>query len=341
MNQVAVDFDKLIHLLPETCLAYLSENNLDTKSLTDYFSVQKIWDAVLDTAKNTLSEQFSGVLQIFMLCLLCAVFGTLVSESAEKQISRVVSFVSTSVCLGTVIGPTCKLIEFACESLQQGCIFLGTFAPAYGAAAAAAGRPATATVYTTMSALAVQILSAFCSQNLKQVLVCFMCLAIAGCLCDEISLNGVLSSCKKMIMWLISGAIILFNGILSVQTFVTKPTDTLALKTGKVVVSSLLPVVGSAVSDAFTTIYGGMAAAQSAVGIYGIVSVCLLFLPVFFSCLFFRLSVWICDMICSFFQLPPAQKCMQGCALVIDILLALIGAFLCLFVISCMLLTGG
>ena len=341
MNQVAVDFDNLIHLLPETCLAFLNENNLDGKSLAEFLSVQKIWDTLLATAQNALSQQFNGVLQIFMLCLLCAVLGALVSESTEKQTSPVVSFVSTSVCLSAVIGPTCKIIELTSETLQQGCVFLGVFAPAYGAATAAAGRPATATVYTTMSALAVQILSAFCARNLKQVLVCFLCLSVSACLCDELSLSGVLASCKKMTMWLISGAVILFNGILSVQTFVTKPADTLALKTGKVVVSSLVPVVGSAVSDAFATIYGGMSAAQSAVGIYGIVSVCLLFLPVFFRCLFFRLSVWICDMICSFFQLSPAQKCMQGCTLVLDILLALIGAFLCLFVISCMLLTGG
>ncbi len=341
MNQNITDFDSLIEYLPETCLEFLEQNEIKSSSLMDFLSPQKIWQAFEQEIKTQFSAQLEPIIQILTLCLLCAVFCALVSDSSMMQINTAVSFTSAVVCIATVITPTCQIIETASETLQNGCVFFGTFAPAYTAAAAAAGRPVAASFYSTMSAILIQLLSLLCAKGIKPILICFLCLSIASCLCGEISLTDVLASCKKMIMWLISAAVILFNGILSVQAFVSKPTDTLALKTGKTIVSTLIPVVGSAVSDAFSTIYGGIAVVQNAIGVYGIASVCLLFLPVLIHCLFVRMSVWLCNVICGLFHVTPAQKCMQGCGEVLDIVLALVAGFLCLFVISCMLLSGG
>ena len=159
MNFNASDFDKLIQLLPETCIEFLQDNDADGSMLLDFLSPQKIWNTVLETVQHEFAGQFYVVLEIFILCLLCAVFCALVSDSRLKQIGAVVSFVSTSVCLGTVITPTCHILQEVCDALLQGCTFLGAFAPAYGAAAAASGHPTSASVYTTMSVLAVQVLS--------------------------------------------------------------------------------------------------------------------------------------------------------------------------------------
>lgn len=49
-----------------------------------------------------------------------------------------------------------------------------------------------------------------------------------------------------------------FTGLLSIQSIVGTSADTLGVKAAKFVVSNFVPIVGSAVADAYTTMRSGL-----------------------------------------------------------------------------------
>ena len=67
--------------------------------------------------------------------------------------------------------------------------------------------------------------------------------------------------------------------LLTMQSALSSSMDAFTLKTSKMLVSSFVPVVGSALSEAISTASGCLKLVKSAVGIYGIGAAVCTFLP--------------------------------------------------------------
>lgn len=70
-----------------------------------------------------------------------------------------------------------------------------------------------------------------------------------------------------------------FTGLLSIQSIVGTSADTLGVKAAKFVVSNFVPIVGSAVADAYTTMRSGLGLLRGATGAFGIIALCVTLLP--------------------------------------------------------------
>ena len=62
----------------------------------------------------------------------------------------------------------------------------------------------------------------------------------------------------------------IFTGLLSIQSVVGSSADTLTSKTAKYVISNCVPVVGGAVSDAYSTVKGSLSLLKNGIGGVGI-----------------------------------------------------------------------
>jgi len=278
-----------------------------------------------------------------MLCLLTSCANILVDNGIQSSMSHAINLVGVLVCLHRIILPVHSLTQKVIDALYNANTFLTSFIPAYSAAVMSAGQPMTASAYTSAAMLSSQVISLSWTKMLSLLFCIYLCLSVASCLCREkYFINAVISS-KKLIMSILILIVIVFNGILSVQTFVSKPADTVALKAGKLIVSSAIPVVGSAVSDAFTTIYGSMSLAKNAVGVFGILGIILIFLPTLLSCLVFKFGIWCCKFISQMFDAVSISYSIEGIGCVLDLCIAVIACEICLHLISIIMLlsTGG
>ena len=68
----------------------------------------------------------------------------------------------------------------------------------------------------------------------------------------------------------------MLSAVLAFQGIISKSADSLAIKGIKFAVGSFIPIVGSAVNEALSTIAGGIGAIKAATGVVGAVAVCLL-----------------------------------------------------------------
>ena len=101
-------------------------------------------------------------------------------------------------------------------------------------------------------------------------------LAIVDAVSPSVSVGGLLRLSRKCTTWILGLLMTVFLGVLSMQNWLGSSVDTAASKTTKYVIANFVPVVGSAVSDAYTTVRSSLQMLRSTTGVVGMVSLCVL-----------------------------------------------------------------
>lgn len=95
---------------------------------------------------------------------------------------------------------------------------------------------------------------------------------------------------KKIYSFLLGGIMTLLVASLSAQTALTAAADSTAAKAARLVSANIIPVVGGSVGETLRTVATGVRYLKSVVGVWGIVFIALLVLPVLLSLIFTRLA---------------------------------------------------
>ena len=154
-----------------------------------------------------------------------------------------------------------------------------SFAPVYCGITAASGRIATASASGAVLLLAGETVVWLASGVVLPLIGAYLAIALCGSLTPAIELTPLAETVKKAATWVTGLVMTVYIGILGLQTTVNAAADNLAVRTGKFLIGSFVPVVGSPVSEALTTVQASVGLLRSSVGIYGVVAVAVTVLP--------------------------------------------------------------
>ena len=118
----------------------------------------------------------------------------------------------------------------------------------------------------------------------------------------------------------------LFVGLLSLQSLVGGAADTLGSRAVKFSLSSFVPVVGSALSDAFSSLQGCLSLLKTTVGAFGMISTTLIVLPPLLECMAWSLALSLCGMAADMFALPEVSALLKTAQGVVKTLLGILAA---------------
>ena len=108
-------------------------------------------------------------------------------------------------------------------------------------------------------------------------LICFSAvLAVAGNISGKARISGFCKVIKSVQKWVMAAVITIFTGISAIYGFTTPALDAVSGKAIKFAVGSLVPVVGSFLSDTLETVISGARLMKNAVGTAGIVIMCMI-----------------------------------------------------------------
>jgi stage III sporulation protein AE len=134
-----------------------------------------------------------------------------------------------------------------------------------------------------MSALllgACEIISFLASFVVLPLMGGYLALSISSAVSPLVNRQGVVESVKKLSMWIMSLLSTLFIGVLGIQTAVNSAKDSVSLRTAKFILGTSVPVAGGVLSEAVSTISTSMGLLRSSIGIYGIVALGFILLPI-------------------------------------------------------------
>ena len=136
----------------------------------------------------------------------------------------------------------------------------------------------------------------------------------------------IVSALKNLITKSISALSAIFVSYLSLKTAVASRADALGLRSVRFAINSIVPIIGSSISEGLLSIQSYSSLIKTSVGIVGIIAIVAVFLPAIINITLWRLSISVAN-ICSkvFFDSESATvfDAFLSVLLIINVLLIL------------------
>lgn len=309
------DPDSITKLTPKTVLSYM-------------------WEKLKYSAAAPV-RLFGIVLSVIILGAASGAAADSIGNKGSTGLYRTIT-VMTAIILTVPSMESC--IKNAAATLKSGSEFMLCYVPIFAGISAAAGNAASSLSYNAIVLLIAEAAVKIASDMLMPVISVCMAMNIIDAVNPTFSLSSVTGLMKKMTTLLLGFGMTVFTGLLSIQSIVGASADTLGIKAAKFVVSNFVPVVGSAVADAYSTMRSGLGLLRGAAGAFGIIALCVTLLPPVLETLCLYLAMTAGEAAAEMFGVKELGTFFKGAASVMSLTAAILACFGVMFVISTVIL---
>lgn len=247
-----------------------------------------------------LRSKSTEVLSVFfklltVLLILMTVKAFLCTDNGKNiKLIGIVSVVilASDVCV--------NLLEMLFSTMKTGGSFMLAFIPIYTIVLSLGGSVSSGITYNSVTFVFAQLISFIVNNLASDITGIFLSASIAFSLNSTINLNRFISGTNKLISTVIGILSSGFAAILSVRGVLSVAIDSVTSKSIKFLIGSLIPIVGSSISDAYSTVLGSINVIKGSVAIAGIIIMLVISVPPILEgvlyCLSFTILSYISDM---------------------------------------------
>lgn len=339
--------NKLLDIIPDDAKSLLDKNDIDgfdadkLLNISFFDFIASVWDAVIEA----LSKPLTILLSCIGIILLCALLNSFKSGFNNSSYEKVFSAVSVICIASAIIVPIAQMITRTADVIKQVSNFLLGFIPVYVGILTASGKPLSAMAYSTSLIGVVQVISRIAASVLVPLLAIYLAFCLIGSSSSHINIGGIAKGVKTTVIVVLSFLLTIFVGLLTIQGIVATSSDSLGMKATKFAVSTFLPVVGSAISEALNSVQGCMGLIKSTVGGFGIVALVAAFLPSVITIVLMQLSLSISATVSEMLDTEKVTALLKSAGSVLSLLLGIMLVFFVLLSVSITIMltlsTGG
>ncbi|MEG0898742.1 MAG: hypothetical protein RSD67_02685 [Oscillospiraceae bacterium] len=311
----------------------ISSQDITIKSIIE-LGPKKIWENVKYYIKNLSVKPLKTFSTIAGLIIICAFIESASVEFMEKKLSTVFKMVSV-ICLSTtMVNPILSCIKDGAMAIEECSNFIKVLVPTMASILTVSGQPITATTYNVMLLAVCQVVSFIAGNVIVPLLSIYLAFCMVGSAMDEKSMIALAGGIKNIVNWALGLVMCLFVGFLTLQTFVESASDNLSIRATKFMITSFVPVVGSALSEAFAVTKGCMGFIKSAVGTFGTVIVAISFLPILVRICLWYIVIQVSSFIGEVLGVNSLSAMLKSSGNVLALILSLILSFVLLTIIT-------
>lgn len=330
----ALELGSLTDALPQETYSFLQESGLDPQkpeallSVSSQSAVALVWDAV----KECFTAPFAVLTSLFVLIILTSVSRSVIALSSPME--ELYSCITAMVVCAVLVLPLSECVTRVCTAMDAVGVFLNAFVPIYCTALALAGHTLRAAGYQSLLLVVSQIITTLSYRVFSPLCGMMIAVNISSGVSKTVNGKSFAAGISKTVKWCMGFSMMLFSGVLSLNTASAGAADSLALRTGKFVIGSSVPVIGSFVSESYTAVRASLGILRTGIGIYGVFAVLLLLLPVFAEVLLYRLILSIASITSDLFGLKDLSDVFSAVGDTASVMLSLIITLFLMFVMS-------
>ena len=212
---------------------------------------------------------------------------------------------------GAVMLPLADVIRDVSRAMDSVSVFMTGFIPVYGSILVGGGFSGTATGFQTTVLASAEVLSYLAGFVIVPLLTVSLAMGLTGTLTPDLKLGRIGSLTGKVATWILTFGMVIFSGVLSMQSLVGGAADRLTDKALRFSVSHLVPVVGGSVGEAFSTVRGCLRLLRSTVGCFGVVATALIVLPPLLSCVVWNVMLTVSETAADIFGLSTFSELLK------------------------------
>ena len=308
----------------------------------DNVTLYSVINELMNTVKEESTSVFSSFSAFVAVILIYALFEGF-SHSITGETLREVLSVVCALCLAcSLIIPVTDIIDTAVHTIKYATDFMLAFVPVMVAVLISCGKTLSSSGYYALMVGAAQGISQLSDKLITPMLNVFLGVNLCSTIVPQVNLSGLSALFSKTIKWLLSFSFTIFSALLTFKTLISTSIDTVSTRAVRYTVSSFIPVVGTALAEAYKTVQGSVNILKNGMGIFVIFAVAAVFLPVIIRFFLWSFSIYLSRTVAQIINLNLPVQMLQGVSTVLSVLMAVVICIMALYIIStALIITAG
>lgn len=294
---------------------------------------------LLAEVRSAVAARASAPLKMLGTLIVVSVFTAVVrsvggAASPEKAVPQTYDMVCVITAVAVITPQIMAVYRRAEEAVERVGGFIAVFVPVFSGMTIASGGVLSGSLYNAAALGASEVIVGLSASYLMPVLSMTAVLAVTGSVFPGNPSDSIIALLKKVITWGITIVMTLFTGFVTLKCTLAGRADGAATKTAKFIISGTVPIVGGAVSDAYSSVRGSFDVMVSTAGIAGTAAVLLIMLPPVIEILIFRAVIWAGTTAAELFSAASLVKLLKGLDSGLAIAQCVLISYMVIFVVS-------
>ncbi|MBR5273155.1 MAG: hypothetical protein IKU25_07175 [Clostridia bacterium] len=328
----------------------------ETKELFEQIGIDGVnYEQIINVSPSTLLNLLVSLFKTNLklpLGILAIIGGIMVVASViqsftdslqEKKSAEIFNIVSGFVIGATIIVPIGKCVSEVASAIALSSSFMTMFIPIFVAVIMAAGKPLTALSFNGMVFSLAQVIT-YVSKNVILPLVSgFLGLSLVGSFSVGMKVDNIIAFSKRCVTVVMGFMSTVFVGLICMKGFVTTAADTVGTKASRFLLGNFIPVVGSAMGEAMSTVRVCLGLVKSSIGTFGMMGILLIYVPVIISLLSWQFVLFVSKSFGEMLGIGNVVAVVKAISATLSLLLAVLifSTFLLIISISVILMARG
>lgn len=320
--------------LTDETLEILEESGINSIDFEKILSAEPkdIIDFFVNSAKGSLASPLKNFVTNAAILVIVGVSFSYLSEDEKKK--KAVTMIVYAYTALTVCVPMASLLSAGAAAIRMSSKFMLVFLPILAGIIASAKNPLLALNYNSLTLYLAESLSVFASNFLLPLEGMFFALICVSVVSDTIHIKNLAGTVKNTVTKTLSVLATIFTAVLTIKGILSNIADSVAVKGAKMIVSSVVPIIGGSMSDAYAAVVNSLALLKSSVGVFGIAAIAAVNLPVITELLFWSASMTFSAVIADVFSLESIADFYREVSNVIKTFNAILIFCCMLFIVS-------
>lgn len=312
----------------------LEENDISVENPggVNNISVGSVINKVVTMFTDSLKSPLIMLGKIIAITLLLVTVQNMAPEgSSVISTFNTIGVLSTVTVMYDSIYTSIETVESSLNRLSD---FMISYVPIFSSVTAVGGSVSASGSYYAMTLIACEVIGMVGSKVIMPFLSIVMAISLVSSINPNLQFSGAAESIKKACQWILGGLATVFVGLLSIQGMTGSATDSLITRTAKFAASSFIPIIGGAVSEAYSTLYSSLGVIRTGVGTIGIIVIVIMVLPPIISIIASKFAISLAQIISGLFSQKECCEFLKSVNAVLSIGLSVVICFSLIFIIS-------
>ncbi len=286
---------ELSEFLDDETLDYLKKLGLDEIEYEKLLSVspQSVFELIADVFKGKLTQPLKTVMKCVATVILAGVCTSFAGQ--DEKMKTVLNTVCASFAVISIFSSGYISISAGASAIASCAAFEKALIPVLAGVVTASGNPTLAFSVQGSAFVAAQAIEALAYNIILPLSAVTGALGIIGGIVPSANLGAVAELIKKTSTTVLGGAAGLFTGFLAMKSIVAGSADRVASRGIRLAAGTLIPVVGGALGEAYSSVMSSLSLVKNLIGVYAIIAFFVICIPVVAELFLWNASMRMCS----------------------------------------------
>lgn len=315
-----IDVDSVWDEVDNQTKDYLNELGIDEISFDELFNLSptRVIEFLIDISFNSGVKVFKNILTVIVVLFIISIASAFLKES--EKIYNIICFVGVLTVLSVVLVPISRMVTDVVTGIKTSMIFVNSYLPIMTAIIVASKSPGLAITYNSFSIFLSSVITIIADKFFMPCISAILSFNILSSFSFENFRERIVAGFRRCIIVILALFSTVYTGLLTTQSILATSSDSLALKGIKFISGAFVPVVGAGVGDALSSVFSSFVIMKNTLGVFVIIVIILINLPVMAELLIWYFSLQLCSIISSMLGINNVTDTIDSLTSVISIL---------------------